>query len=317
MKRILVVGGAGYVGGAVTDQLQGQEVRVFDNLLYEESYRKPVSFVSGDVLDQELLKEQTRWADVIIWLAGIVGDGACALNPELTVAVNENAVRWLSENFDGRIVFPSSCSVYGANQELLDEEAETKPLSLYAGTKLKAEEHLADKNAIIFRLGTLFGISDNFARIRMDLVVNYLTARAYSEGKITIFGGAQYRPMLHVKDVAAAMIQNLETAHTGLFNLHTLNTPIIDLGHKLQDHFPELVLETTEIKFEDERNYRVSSDKARRVLGFEPSHTVDDGIREVRELLRTQRVKDFSHPRYSNQEYLSNLPNYSSTWLQR
>ena len=317
MKRILVVGGAGYVGGAVTDQLQGHEVRVFDNLLYEESYRKPVDFVSGDILDQDLLKEQTRWADAVIWLAGIVGDGACALNPELTVAVNEHAVRWLSENFDGRIIFPSTCSVYGANQALLNEEADTSPLSLYAGTKLKAEEHLHQKNAILFRLGTLFGVGDDFARIRMDLVVNYLTARAYSEGNITIFGGEQYRPLLHVKDVATAMIQNLDTDHTGVFNLHAVNATIMDLGYKLKDHFPDLAIETTEIKFQDERNYRVSSDKARSVFGFEPSHTIDDGIAEVRELLHTRRVKDFSHPRYSNQEFLRNLPNYSSIRVRR
>jgi len=313
MKRVLVVGGAGYVGGAVTDQLLelGHEVWIYDNLLYEESYRKPVEFVSGDVRDEEGLKPHLDRADVVVWLAAIVGDGACALNPELTLAINENSVRWLSQNYDGRIIFPSSCSVYGANEGILDEDSETSPLSLYAGTKLNAEAYLAGKNAIIFRLGTLFGVSDNFARIRMDLVVNYLTARAYSVGKITIFGGAQYRPLLHVKDVAKAMVQNLETDYIGIFNLHTVNTTIIDLAATLSAHFPDLVIEKTEQKFQDERNYRVSSEKSKRTLGFNPSYTVDQGIEEIHDLIKTNRVKDVSHPRYSNQEFLKGLADFS------
>ena len=310
MKRVLVVGGAGYVGGAVTDQLQGYDVWVYDNLLYEESYRKPVNFVSGDVRDRELLKEQLDCACAVVWLAAIVGDGACALNPELTVAINEESVRWLSENFNGRIVFPSTCSVYGAHEGVLDEEVETRPLSLYAGTKLKAEGYLANKNAIIFRLGTLFGVGDNFARIRMDLVVNSLTARAYNLGKITIFGGEQYRPLLHVRDVATAMIGNLETDYTGIFNLHAVNTTIIDLGERLKTHFPELVIEKTDVKFQDSRNYRVSSEKASRTFGFRPSYTVDQGIEEVHQLMKTHRVKDASHPRYSNQEFLKSLRDF-------
>ena len=107
MKKVLVVGGAGYVGGAVTDQLRGYDVRLYDNLLYEESFRKPMEFICGEIRDHDLLKHHLDWADAVIWLAAIVGDGACALNPELTVAINENSVRWLSENYDGRIIFPS------------------------------------------------------------------------------------------------------------------------------------------------------------------------------------------------------------------
>jgi len=180
-KNVLLVGGAGYVGGAVTDLLMETEhnVRVYDALLYEESYRKPVEFVFGDVRDRGLLREQLKWADVVVWLAALVGDGACELHPRVTVHINQESVWWMSENFDGRILFLSTCSVYGAQNGLLYESSPTLPLSLYAETKLGAECHLAKKNAIIFRLGTLFGVGDLFARVRLDLVLNVLTAKAY------------------------------------------------------------------------------------------------------------------------------------------
>ena len=200
--------------------------------------------------------------------------------------------------------------MYGANDDLLNEESETKPLSLYAGTRLEAESYLYSKNAILFRLGTLFGVSDNFARIRMDLVVNYLMARARTVGKITIFGGDQYRPLLHVKDVATAMIQNLETSHKGIFNLHAVNTTIMELGSRLKAHFPDLMIEKTDLKFQDERNYRVSSEKAKATFGFHPNYSVDQVIEEVNNLMETQRVKDVYHPRYSNQEFLKTLPEF-------
>src|ERR1035437_3458021 len=107
--NILVVGGAGYVGGSLTDiLLQSQHnIRVYDALLYEESFRKPVDFVYGDVRDTQKLLPQLKWADVVVWLAALVGDGACALNPEISAEVNEKSVKWLSENYNGRIFFMS------------------------------------------------------------------------------------------------------------------------------------------------------------------------------------------------------------------
>src|SRR5437762_2424513 len=241
MANVLVVGGAGYVGGAVTDRLMetAHNVRVYDSLVYEDSYRKPLDFVIGDVRDQDRLGPHLRWADVVVWLAAIVGDGACALNPDLTVDLNDRAVGRLAEEFDRRIVFVSTCSVYGANDELLDERSPVNPLSIYAQTKLAAEGHLISKNAITFRLGTLFGVSDHFSRIRMDLAVNVLTAKAYVYRKISVFGGNQYRPLLHVKDVGAAIVQTLETAHTGVFNLHAVNMQIVDLADHLKAQFPD------------------------------------------------------------------------------
>lgn len=309
MAKVLVVGGAGYVGGALTDRLREtvHDVRVYDSLVYEESYRKPLDFVLGDVRDQARLRPHLHWADVVVWLAAIVGDGACALNPDLTVELNDRAVSRLADEFGGRIIFTSTCSVYGANDELLDETAAVNPLSLYAHTKLAAERHLADKNAVTFRLGTLFGVSDHFSRLRMDLAVNVLTAKAYVYGKISVFGGNQYRPLLHVRDVAEAIVQALDSSHTGVFNLHAVNMRIADLADHLKGQFPNLEVERTELKFQDNRNYRVSSEKATATFGFRPKYSVDDGIAELKALLDAGRIKNISLSRHSNHRFLRGM----------
>lgn len=305
--NILVIGGSGYIGGAVTDLLMNSEhnVRVYDALLYEESYRKPVDFVYGDVRDPDRLGVSLKWADAVVWLAALVGDGACALNPEISTSINQESVKWLTEHYDGRIIFMSTCSVYGAQDTTLDESSPTNPLSIYAATKLAAEEYLAGRNAIIFRLGTLFGVGDLFSRIRLDLVVNTLTVRAHCQGKISVFGGDQFRPLLHVRDAAQAVVDNLATSHTGIFNLHRQNVRIIDLAYQVRNHFPDLVIEQTPMKFQDARNYRVSSDKARKILNFRVAQSIDDGIEEIKDLLDSSRLRDIDNPRYTNQAFLS------------
>ena len=312
MKNVLIVGGAGYVGGAITDLIQqsNYNVRVYDGLFYEDSFRKPVDFVYGDVRDHEKLKPHLKWADAVVWLAAIVGDGACQLNPELTRSINQDSVAWLADNYDGRIVFMSTCSVYGAQNLELNETSGTNPLSLYAETKLNAEKFLENKNAIIFRLGTLFGVGDLYSRIRLDLVVNILTVRAYVEGQIGVFGGDQFRPLLHVKDVARAVHMNLESEHKGVYNLARQNVRISDLAYQVRMHYPDLSIETTDMPFQDTRNYRVSAKKAEEVFGFRSIHSIDEGIEELKYLVETKRIKDLKSPRYSNQAYLKD--NYKS-----
>jgi len=304
--NILVVGGAGYVGGALTDELSQRQysVRVYDSLLYEEAFRKPVEFVYGDIRDQEKLVSHLKWADAVVWLAALVGDGACALNPEMSVELNQDQVRWLAHNFDGRIVFLSTCSVYGAQDGVLDENSPVNPLSVYAATKLAAEDYLKDKNAIIFRLGTLFGVGDLFSRLRLDLIVNILTVRAATQGEITVFGGEQFRPLLHVRDVGIAIADNLEKGQVGVYNLNRQNVRIVDLAYQVRNHFPDVVIHRTEMKFEDARNYQVSSEKARSELDFSPHYTIDDGIDEIKRLIENGRIKDLKNPRYANHSYL-------------
>lgn len=306
MKNVLIVGGAGYVGGAVTDALKdsAHNIKVYDSLVYEDRYMKDVPFVRGDVRDREKLQKELNWADTVIWLAAVVGDGACALNPQQTIEVNEKSAGWLCEHFDGRIVFTSTCSVYGIGKGILTEDSPVNPLSLYAGTKLYAERFLSKRDALIFRLGTLFGISDRFSRIRFDLVVNILTMRAVLEKHLTVFGGEQCRPLLHVRDIGRMIEKSVDLDVTGIFNLHQSNLKIIDLAHKIKAKVSDCEITITPTKFEDTRNYKVSSDKAKKILGFSPQLTVDDGISEIRDLVVSNRIKDPNHYLYSNQTFL-------------
>ena len=305
--KVLVVGGAGYIGGAVTDLLleSGHEIRVFDTLLYEEAFRKPVPFFFGDVRDRGALKPHLAWADVVVWLAALVGDGACALNPDIAETINQESVEWLAANYDGRIIFMSTCSVYGAQDKELDETSPTNPLSVYAATKLRSEKALEGKNAISFRLGTIYGVGDLFSRIRLDLVVNILVVRAFTTGRVKVFGGDQFRPLMHVKDAAMAVVQNLDTPHTGVYNLHRQNVRIIDLAYQVRNHFPDMTIELTEMSFQDARNYRVRSYKAVAAFGFHPRYSIDDGIEEVKALVSERRIRDLDNPRYTNQAFLA------------
>lgn len=310
-KKILVVGGAGYLGGAVTDLLlkstDQYKFKVYDNLTYEDEYRKPVDFVFGDILDHEKLKRHLDWADVVIWLAAMVGDGASSIDEVLTSQINQESVSWLVKNFNKRIIFTSTCSVYGAQDELLDESSDIKPISLYAFTKTKAEKHLQDSDAVIFRLGTLFGMADVFSRLRLDLVVNLMTARAFSTGKIRVFGGDQYRPLLHVRDAAKAIVKAVElprATKSQIYNLRTVNVKIVDVAEHVKKHFPNLEIEKTELSFEDARNYKVSRDKAEKVFDFTSDITLDDGIKELKEIFEAHRIKNFDDPHFSNHRFL-------------
>lgn len=304
--KILIVGGAGYVGGVVTDLLikNKYNVTVYDSLLYEDQYMKDCPFILGDVRDESKLKGLLSKFDTVVWIAALVGDGACNIDPKLTNEINFKSVEFLSQNFNGRIVFFSTCSVYGAQNQLLNENSSVNPLSLYASTKLKAENALKNKNAIIFRLGTLFGLSDKFARLRMDLVVNTLTAKAFIENKINVFGGEQYRPLLHVRDAAKAIHESISSKEVGIFNLSLNNFKIIDIANAIKDHFPSLEILIEDIPFQDTRNYRVDNSKSLNLLNFKADISLLDGIIEIKRLLIETRIKDINNPRYTNQKYL-------------
>jgi len=202
--KVLITGVAGLVGHAIVDLLNAIKVHEFlgvDNLLYTDEYLRHVPFQVGNVGDSEFMVPllDSYKPDAVIHLAGIVGDAACATRPKEAEEANITSIKILRDHIDGRIIFPSSCSVYGTNDDLVTEESTPNPLSLYAEMKLRAEEILEGKNVFIPRLGTLHGVT---GRLRNDLVVNVLAIRALVEGKILVFGGEQYRPLLHVRDFA-------------------------------------------------------------------------------------------------------------------
>lgn len=303
--KILVVGGAGYVGGGIVDKLMNNhDVTVYDSLIYETSYRKKVNFIFGDIRDYEKLNAILNDYDAVIWLAALVGDGACSINPALTQEINSESVRNLVQNYHGRIVFLSTCSVYGAQDGILSEKSSTNPLSEYASSKLVAEKYLEQSNAIIFRLGTLFGISDQYSRIRLDLVVNILVTKALMENKMSVFGGDQWRPLLHVNDVANAIDATIGTDTTGIFNLHYQNFKIIEIAENIKKKVNSSQIITTPMEFQDARNYQVTSEKLFNETGFKAEVDLDTGIEEIYELVFNNRIKDINDPRYSNQNFL-------------
>ena len=306
MANILICGGAGYIGGALTDLLitMGHRVTVFDNLTYEERFLKDVDFVFGDIRDTDRLASIHSHYDHLIWLAAIVGDGACAQDPELTYEVNYLAVKRFLERTRRRLIYPSTCSVYGAQHGLLSETNEAKPLSVYAETKLLAEEAILACGGIAFRLGTLFGLGDRFSRIRLDLVVNVLTLKALVENKITLFGGDQWRPILAVRDVCGYLAEAIEHDQVEVYNICLENRRISELAIVFERAFPGLEVEYVDQHFEDLRNYRVTRDKVDASFRFRPTITLEDEIARMRDVLSEHRVKDPLDPRYYNTHYV-------------
>lgn len=307
MKKILIVGGAGYIGGYMTDLLAGKgyDVTVFDNLMYEDRFLKPVNFIKGYMWDENHLLKILPNYDTVIWLAAIVGDGACAVDPWKSKRSNEGCVKWLVDNYNGKIVFTSTCSVYGKNNNLIDEDDLPNPLSIYAETKLAAEQYIVEnhENYLIFRLGTLYGLGDNYSRIRLDLVVNVLAYKASSGQELSVFGGEQWRPLLHVKDVAKATAFCLEQDVNGLFNLSEGNYTIRDIAEKIREIIPKVEIGYTKMEFEDQRNYKVKNDKILNT-GWGPDHSLGEGIEEIVRVFKEQRISDPADPIYSNEGFL-------------
>jgi nucleoside-diphosphate-sugar epimerase len=322
VQTVLVVGGAGYIGSTLVRGLlgDGYRVRVLDSLEFGDAsiralYHNPdFEVIRGDFRCVEPVVRATQGVDAVIHLGGIVGDPACALDEDLTLETNLAATSLLAEVCRGagisRLLFASSCSVYGTADEIVDEESALNPVSLYAATKVDSEKVLlAARNQalhpVIFRLATVFGWS---YRPRFDLVVNLLTARAMREGKITIYNGEQWRPFIHVEDVCRAfrmaLVAPLELVSGQIFNTGSsfMNFTLRQLADLIGRMEPDLAVEY--IDNEDLRNYRVSFERIRRELGFQCHTSLETGVRGLQDALRRGLVKDYREPVYSNYQTL-------------
>lgn len=304
--KTLIIGGAGYIGGCLTDLKPNFDVA--DNLLYEDRYLKVNHFLNLDVRNIAELSVVVKNYDNVIVLAGLVGDAACAVDTKMTDDINVTHVKWLADNFKGKIVYTSTCSVYGKNDDLIDEDSKTNPLSKYAESKLEAEQYLITNRpeSLIYRLGTLYGMSDTYSRPRLDLVVNVLTMRAALGKKLQVFGGEQWRPLLHVKDVAKAILFGLEANLQGIFNLSERNVILREIAETIHLMFPTTSVEYNDIPFEDLRNYKVTNSKILST-GWTPSHSLEDGINEVYNIFKESRLKDSLNLIYHNGNYLRKL----------
>ncbi len=324
IDTVLVIGGAGYIGSALVPKLleRGYKVILLDLLLYgtdpiQEYLSHPrLQVVQADFRQIDKVVEAMREVDAVVHLGAIVGDPACALDEGLTIDINVMATRMIAEvakgSGVGRFIFASTCSVYGTSEEKLDERSTLNPVSLYARSKIASEKVLlkmADEHfaPIILRFGTIYGLS---GRMRFDLVVNLLTAKAVADGQITLFGGEQWRPFLHVDDAALSLLQVLE-AHMPLmrnqiFNVgsNEQNYTIRQIGEMIHKFVPnaEIVNVTSE---NDRRNYWVDFSKVQNTLGFVPQWTVEKGIQQVIEAMRSGKVVDYKDARYSNVKFLT------------
>lgn len=312
-NKVLLVGGAGYIGGLTCDYLieSGFDVTVYDNLLYENRYLKEIPFIYGDIRDTEKLYESSKNFDVIVLMSALVGDPACSVDPLLTEEINYNAIKNFCDVVppNKHLIFMSTCSVYGAQDGILNEDSDTNPLSSYASTKLMAEKHILEKNGTVFRLGTVFGLGDTYSRIRMDLVVNVLTMKAVRDGIITINGGEQWRPIIAVKDIAGYVTEACKEKHQGVYILSKENVIIRELGERISKLIPNTKVNYTEISFQDARNYRVNNQKSLSTFSYKPIVSVEDEVIRMIKLFKENRIENPEDTVYHNGAFLTNKKN--------
>lgn len=328
IRNVLVIGGAGYIGSLVVRKLldRGYNVKVLDALVYGDAGivdlygRKGFEFIHDDLRNIEAVVQALQYTDAVVHLGALVGDPACAINEQLTVEINLAATRMIAEAARGmgirHFVFASTCSVYGASNELLNERSALNPISLYARTKISSERVLLSLTnghfaPVILRFGTIYGLSP---RPRFDLVINQLAAEATRGGVITIFGGDQWRPFVHVDDAAEAILRCLEapldTVRGQVFNVGSDegNYRIAELGAIIKEAIPDANIVHNR-QASDQRDYRVSFSKIRRHLGFLPRFSVRDGIAEIKAAIEKGLISDYTDARYSNYKTLADEGN--------
>ncbi|MCK5124892.1 MAG: NAD-dependent epimerase/dehydratase family protein [candidate division Zixibacteria bacterium] len=327
-NRVLIIGGAGYIGSIMTRYLlkRGYYVSVLDNLMCGYDALKALdnhpaySFYKGDARNIQDLLTAMDDVDSVIHLAAIVGDPACALDPRATIDINYESSKILVDaclhKKVNRLLFASSCSVYGAseNDELLTENSPLNPVSLYAETRLRSEEAILNQAeaplaVTMFRLATVFGFS---YRPRFDLVVNILTARALIDGEISIFGGSQWRPNIHARDVVSGFVAGMEApkevADRQIFNLgsEAMNYRIAELGDLVREALPDIKVKTVEAEM-DRRDYKVCFDRIEKTLNWKANVTVRDGIQEIIDAYHNKKFGHYNEKRYSNLKILQEV----------
>lgn len=319
VEDVLVVGGAGYIGSVLTRQLltAGYRVRILDLHLFGDGPiadlkdHPRLEVMQGDFRNVEDVVRSLRGMDAVIHLAAIVGDPACAVDQDTTIGVNYGAAKMIAEvakaNGISRFLFASTCSVYGASDDLIDESSTLNPVSLYATTKIDAERALLETTDSVFRptilrLATAYGWSH---RPRFDLVANLISARAVTHGEFSIFNGEQWRPFVNTRDISRAFVMVLESP------LERVGGEIFNVGDNDQNYtlkqLGEIVVKMApgakmlEIRNdEDPRNYRVRFDKIRTAIGYRAAVTLEEGVREIIEAVQAGRVPDWTDPIYSN-----------------
>jgi nucleoside-diphosphate-sugar epimerase len=318
----LVTGGAGYVGAVVVDELlaAGRRVRVLDALIHDQSSvasslsERGADVMRGDVRELDARRASLEGVDAVVHLAAIVGDPACARDPETSYQVNVEATLGLFADAEAagieRFVFASTCSNYGrmANPTVpIDEDGELRPVSLYAEQKVQIErmllsDDLGRVSSTCLRFATVYGVAP---RMRFDLTVNEFTRDLWAERRLEVFGEQFWRPYVHVRDAARAVVTALDapqnTAAERVFNVGQTdeNYRKIEIVEEIRRQLGRGDVEYVH-REEDPRDYKVSFERIQRVLGFEPTMTVPAGIAELVAALEAEHFGDPFESRYRN-----------------
>ncbi|NHI94805.1 MAG: NAD(P)-dependent oxidoreductase [Candidatus Lokiarchaeota archaeon] len=307
--KILITGGAGYIGSLLNTALlkKGYKVRVLDNLMYgqitllEHFINKNFEFIKGDIRDQEVVEKALKGVDLIIHLAAIVGAPACQKDKKLAEEINFQGTVNINDSRkeSQKIIYASTGSVYGALNEICSEESITNPTSIYGKTKLKAEQYIIQtKNAVCYRFATAFGLSP---RLRLDLLLNYFVFQAVKNKYIVLYDKDVKRTFIHVSDIVRSFIFGIE-------RFDEIKNEVYNIGSEnLNFTKEEIVMEIRKnLNFElyyadkglpdpDQRNYEVSYKKIGQ-KGFETKIFLEEGICE---LIKGFQILKINNP-YSN-----------------
>ena len=330
MKKILVTGGAGYVGSGLLRELlsSGYHVTCIDNLMFGgESllnlwHHKNFNFINCDINNSESLKKifLINSYDYVIHLAAIVGDPACKLNSDLAVKTNWDSSKFLYDlsksSGVSKFIFASTCSNYGKMEDpntFVDESSKLAPVSLYAELKVNFENYILNDTKIvdhfsptILRFSTVYGLSP---RMRFDLTVNEFTKELALERELLVFGEQFWRPYCHVKDFAKAFITVLESPYNKVsYNVYNVGDTSENYTKKMIVDEIKKILPNSKIKYviknDDPRDYRVNFDKIKKELDFQISMRVADGIKEIVHIIQENLIQDLDNQKYYNIPYV-------------